>query len=79
MGYHTIGRFAMGRRAFGFPSGFAVNVGKDEPGPQRIRACKPGLGIVTACGILVLCVERPSQYRDSWVRGHYSLAERCEI
>jgi hypothetical protein len=41
MGYHTIGRLAMGSRAFGFSSGFEVNVGNEEPGPQRIRACSP--------------------------------------
>ena len=52
MGYQTIGRFAMGKRALGFSSGFAVKVGKDDPGPQRMSACKPGEGIVTACGIL---------------------------
>lgn len=41
MGYQTIGRLAMGSRAFGFSSGFEVNVGNEEPGPQRIRACSP--------------------------------------
>lgn len=41
MGYHTIGLLAIGSRAFGFSSGLEVNVGKDEPGPQRIRACSP--------------------------------------
>jgi hypothetical protein len=38
MGYHTMGLFAMGMRAFGFSSGFAVNVGNDDPGPHRIMA-----------------------------------------
>jgi hypothetical protein len=41
MGYHTIGRLAIGSRALGFSSGFEVNVGNEEPGPQRIRACSP--------------------------------------
>jgi hypothetical protein len=41
MGYHTIGRLAMGSRAFGFSSGFDVNVGNEEPGPHRMRACSP--------------------------------------
>lgn len=51
MGYHTIGRFAIGRRALGFSSGFAVNVGNDEPGPQRIMAWSPGEGAEMAWGI----------------------------
>jgi hypothetical protein len=38
MGYHTIGRFAIGIKAFGFSSGFAVNVGNDEPGPHKMMA-----------------------------------------
>lgn len=41
----------MGSRAFGFSSGFAVKVGKEEPGPHRMRACRPVAGIETACGI----------------------------
>lgn len=48
MGYQTIGRFATGSNAFGFSSGLAVNVGNDDPGPQRIIACRPGEGIDTA-------------------------------
>ena len=38
IGYHTIGRLAIGSRAFGFSSGFDVKVGNDEPGPHRMRA-----------------------------------------
>lgn len=41
IGYHTIGRLAIGSRALGFSSGFEVNVGNEEPGPQRMRACSP--------------------------------------
>lgn len=41
IGYHTIGRLAMGSRALGLSSGFEVNVGNEEPGPQRMRACRP--------------------------------------
>jgi hypothetical protein len=41
MGYHTIGLLAIGSKALGFSSGFEVNVGNDEPGPQRMRACSP--------------------------------------
>jgi hypothetical protein len=48
-----MGRFAIGSRALGFSSGFAVKVGNEDPGPQRIRACRPGDGIETACGIVV--------------------------
>lgn len=48
MGYHTIGRFAIGISAFGFSSGLAVNVGKEDPGPHRMMAWKPGAGIERA-------------------------------
>ena len=51
MGYHTIGLLAIGRRAFGFSSGLEVKVGKEDPGPQRMRACSPVEGIATAWGI----------------------------
>lgn len=47
-----MGLLAMGRRALGCSSGFAVYVGNDDPGPQRIRACSPGEAEETACGIL---------------------------
>lgn len=47
-----MGRLAIGRRALGFSSGLAVNVGKELPGPHKIKACKPGAAIVTAWGIL---------------------------
>ena len=37
-----MGRLAMGNRALGFSSGFAVKVGNDEPGPQqRLRPGAP--------------------------------------
>lgn len=39
-----MGRFAIGIRALGFSSGLAVNVGNEDPGPQRIMAWKPGAG-----------------------------------
>jgi hypothetical protein len=48
MGYQTIGLFAIGMRAFGFSSGFAVNVGKEDPGPHKMIAWKPGAGIERA-------------------------------
>ena len=58
-----MGLLAMGRRALGCSSGFAVYVGNDDPGPQRIRACSPGEAEETACGILgtveMRGVERP--------------------
>lgn len=47
-----MGLLAIGRRAFGFSSGLAVKVGKELPGPQRIKAWRPGVAIVTAWGIL---------------------------
>lgn len=46
-----MGLFAIGNKAFGFWSGFDVKVGNDEPGPQRINACKPVEGIETAWGM----------------------------
>jgi hypothetical protein len=49
-----MGLLAMGRSAFGFSSGLAVNVGKLEPGPQRMRACSPGDAIETAWGIFAI-------------------------
>jgi hypothetical protein len=42
----------MGIRAFGFSSGLAVNVENEEPGPQRMKARSPGLGIAIAWGML---------------------------
>ena len=47
-----MGLLAIGRRALGFSSGLAVKVGKELPGPQRIKAWRPGVAIVTAWGIL---------------------------
>ena len=52
-----MGRLATGRRAFGFSSGFAVKVGKELPGPHKIRACRPGEAMVTAWGIANPAVE----------------------
>lgn len=52
MGYQTIGRFAIGNKALGFSSGFDVKVGKEDPGPHKMRACRPVAGIDTAWGIL---------------------------
>jgi len=53
MGYQTMGRLAIGNRALGFSSGFDVNVGNDEPGPQRMRAWSPVEGIEVAWGDMV--------------------------
>jgi hypothetical protein len=58
MGYHTIGRFAMGRRALGFSSGFALKVVNEEPGPHNIKAWRPVAGMDTACGIVRDCFSR---------------------
>jgi hypothetical protein len=33
-----MGRFATESKAFGFSSGFAVKVGKEEPGPHNMTA-----------------------------------------
>jgi hypothetical protein len=51
MGYHTIGRFAMGIRALEKSLALEVNVLSDSPGPHRMRACRPGEGTV-ACGMV---------------------------
>jgi hypothetical protein len=53
-GYQTIGLFAIGTNAFGKSFGFEVKVLSETPGPQRMRAWKPGEGSV-ACGIVLLC------------------------
>lgn len=45
-----MGRFAIGTMALGKSAGFEVKVLREEPGPQRMSACKPGEGSV-ACGI----------------------------
>jgi hypothetical protein len=63
MGYQTIGRFAIGRRAFGFSSGFAVNVGNDDPGPHRIRACSSGDAIDTAWGMASSYLMMPGKFQ----------------
>lgn len=52
-----MGLFAIGNRALGFSSGFAVKVGNDDPGPQRMRACSPGDAEETACGIAKVSVD----------------------
>lgn len=46
----------------GFSSGFAVKVGKDDPGPQRMRAWSPVDADDTACGI-VKATEREDVYK----------------
>lgn len=51
MGYHTIGLLAIGKSALGHSSGFDVKVGKDDPGPQRMRACSPVAGMDMAWGM----------------------------
>jgi hypothetical protein len=53
-----MGRFAIGISAFGFSSGFAVKVGNEDPGPQRMIAWKPGAGIESAWGIVRLVPPR---------------------
>lgn len=47
-----MGLLAMGSKALGFSSGLAVNVGNELPGPQRIKAWRPGVAMVTAWGIV---------------------------
>ena len=47
-----MGRFAIGMSALGFSSGFAVNVGNEDPGPQRMMAWNPGAGIERAWGMV---------------------------
>jgi hypothetical protein len=43
-----MGRFAIGRSAFGISFGFDVKVLNEAPGPHRIRAWKPGAGRLVA-------------------------------
>ena len=50
-GYHTMGRLARGSRALGRSAGEDVKVLRETPGPQRMRAWRPGGGSV-ACGML---------------------------
>lgn len=63
IGYHTIGLFAMGTRAFGNSSRFDVKVSSDAPGPQSMRAWKPGEGRV-ACGMVMLLEPLPKIKRS---------------
>jgi hypothetical protein len=65
-----MGLLAIGRIALGFSSGLAVKVGKLEPGPHRIRACKPGAAIETAWGILKSLVEMLSWSMSLTVDGY---------
>jgi len=44
-GYHSIGLFAIGTNALGNSSGDDVNVFRETPGPQRIKAWKPEDGV----------------------------------
>ena len=46
-----MGRLAMGMMALGRSFGLEVKVLREDPGPQRIKACRPGEGTV-ACGIV---------------------------
>jgi len=46
-----MGLFATGISAFGKVAGSEVKVSSDAPGPQRIKAWKPGEGRV-ACGMI---------------------------
>lgn len=41
-----MGRFAIGMSALGRSLGEDVNVFRETPGPQRIKAWRPGEGIV---------------------------------
>ena len=58
MAYQTMGRFAIGSRAFGFSSGLDMKVGKDDPGPQRMRAWRPVEGMEMAWGMAPTRQER---------------------
>lgn len=51
-----MGLLAMGSRAFGFSSGFAVKVGNEDPGPQSMMACSPGEAELVAWGIATVTV-----------------------
>lgn len=54
----------MGSKALGFSSGLEVNVGNEDPGPHRMRACKPGDGMDTAWGILAVVCRLPAGRYD---------------
>lgn len=81
MGYHTIGRLAIGKRALGLSSGFAVKVGNDEPGPQRINACSPGEGPETEWGILrdIGSLRSPCEVQERGVMGDYKPAVSTSV
>lgn len=51
-----MGLLAMGSRALGFSSGFAVKVGNEEPGPQSMMACSPDEAKLVAWGIVTVTV-----------------------
>jgi hypothetical protein len=70
-----MGLFAMGRRAFGFSSGLAVKVGNELPGPHKIKACRPGVAIVTAWGIVEAPLKRAFRRRSSAMA--QLMLERC--
>lgn len=53
-----MGLLAIGRRALGFSSGLAVKVGNEEPGPQRMMACRPVEAELVAWGIATVASNR---------------------
>jgi hypothetical protein len=70
-----MGRFAIGRRAFGMSCGVDVNVVKEAPGPHKMRAWKPGAGSV-ACGMAeVRSLEGLSRVAEEAVRGQEDISE----
>lgn len=51
-----MGRFAIGTSALGKSFGFDVNVFRETPGPQRIKAWSPGEGRVAWGIVAVFCL-----------------------
>jgi len=74
MGYHTIGRFAIGMSALGKSFGDEVKVLSDTPGPHRIKAWRPGEGCV-ACGIVGAVLQR---VREGTWSGRASTKDGCK-
>lgn len=73
-----MGRFAMGNSALGFSSALVVKVVNDEPGPHKMRACRPGAAMETAWGMATVAVvvvvslsslSPPSVVKVEWVGG----------
>lgn len=77
-----MGRLAIGIRAFENSLGVDVNVLKDSPGPQRIKACKPGAGIV-ACGIVEVVYLRTNSLGASpvrrWLRVNVATSKKARL